>query len=293
MTSGQAGPHISTVETAGFETHLVESGRGHAMRVLLLHGGGLGVDARANWLDTIEALGERFHCIAPDLVGFGATDHPHEHFDGASAWLELRVRQCVALLDALGVERAALIGNSAGGGAVALAMLREVPDRVERVVLLGGAGVRSGADDLSIAPTRALAFYDDPSPERMLRMLQPFSANPAQLPEPLSSIAARRFETAMRPQVRRSFESMWAAGGDGLELADEDLRAIDRPVLLLHGRDDTLADPARSLRLSRMLPDADLCVLSGAGHWLHLDRPAMFRALVTAFLLDHNTTREA
>jgi 2-hydroxymuconate-semialdehyde hydrolase len=270
------------VGTGGFRTRLLDAGAADAEALLLLHGGGLGVDAGTNWLGNIERFAAEFRCLAPDLVGFGATEHPVAPPVGAEAWVGLRARQCLDLLDELGLERAHLVGNSAGGGAVALALLREAPERVAGVVLLGGAGVGTGDGDRSVAPARALAFYDDPTPHAMERLLRRFSAAPDDLP--LQQIAQQRFETALRPEVRRSFEAMWAAGGEGIAIDEAELQAVDRPVLCLHGREDALADPERSRRLASLLPRADLCVLANAGHWLHLDRIDSFQAWVSAFL---------
>lgn len=267
------------VETAGFNTRLLCSGDGHDEALLLLHGGGLGVEGRTNWLDNVERFGASFFCVVPDLVGFGATEHPT--VTPSQGWLGLRVAQCLALLDKLGLERAHVVGNSAGGGALALALLRQAPGRVAGIVLLGGAGVGAGENDRSVAPARSLALYDDPSTEAMESMLERFSAAPDRLP--ISEIAQRRFQTACRPEVRRSFEAMWTSGAEAPAVTDAELQAIDRPILILHGREDALADPERSRRLAALLPKGDLCVLAGAGHWLHLDRLTAFQSLASTF----------
>jgi 2-hydroxymuconate-semialdehyde hydrolase len=104
--------------------------------VLLIHGSGPGVSAYANWRLTIPALAERFQVVAPDMAGFGFSERPaHASYD-----LALWVGQVVGLLEALGLERVSVVGNSFGG-AVALRLATSHPELVDRLVLMGSVGV--------------------------------------------------------------------------------------------------------------------------------------------------------
>ena len=113
-----------TIIAAGIETNVhdtvADPGNG---TVLLIHGSGPGVSAWANWRLTIPALAPSFRVVAPDVVGFGFTERIAEayHLD---AWVD----HMLGVLDALGIERAHVVGNSFGGSlALALAIRHRLP----------------------------------------------------------------------------------------------------------------------------------------------------------------------
>lgn len=101
------------VATGPFLTHLHRAGEGEA--VLFIHGSGPGATGLSNWQLALPELGRDFLCLAPDLVGYGESTHPEPPPRGARAWMRLWVDQLLGLLDALGLERAHLVGNSLGG----------------------------------------------------------------------------------------------------------------------------------------------------------------------------------
>ena len=196
-----------TISTCGYDTHLLRAGGGRETAVLLLHGGGMGASAEANWMRTLPVLGEHFDVIAPDLLGFGETTHPEDPPLGPAAWLALRVDQLVAILDAFGHERAVLVGNSLGG-ALTLATTIRHPDRVDKIVLMGSAGP-------PFAPgpglARLLGFYDDPTHDNLTEILRSFVYDLDGFGD-VDALVAGRLENALRPEVRRSFDAMFEIG---------------------------------------------------------------------------------
>ena len=94
----------------GIRTNYLEAGSGE-QTVVLVHGSGPGVTSYANWRLVIPALAEDFHVVAPDMVGFGYSDRP----EGVEYSLDTWADQTVGLMDALGIEKAHLVGNSFGG----------------------------------------------------------------------------------------------------------------------------------------------------------------------------------
>ena len=121
--------------TAGpVDTFYLDAGSGDT--VLLLHGSGPGVSAWANWQRTIPGLSEHFRVLAPDIVGYGATARPDDVRYSLRTWTD----HVLGFMDALGIERASLVGNSLGGR-LSLALAEEHPDRVARMVLMGSPGV--------------------------------------------------------------------------------------------------------------------------------------------------------
>ena len=108
---------------------------GEGAAVLLVHGSGPGVTAWANWRLNMPELAKRFRVIAPDMFGFGYSDSKGR-IEDKQIWVD----QLVALLDNLGIDKVSMVGNSFGGG-ITLAFMIAHPDRVERAVLMGPAGL--------------------------------------------------------------------------------------------------------------------------------------------------------
>jgi 2-hydroxymuconate-semialdehyde hydrolase len=86
MTVGQG--EIQTGHTRTFYNH---SGEGNAETILFLHGSGPGVSAWSNWQYALPFFDDKFDCLAPDLVGFGATEHPRNPPAGVRNWMRLWV----------------------------------------------------------------------------------------------------------------------------------------------------------------------------------------------------------
>jgi 2-hydroxymuconate-semialdehyde hydrolase len=271
------------VQTAGYATTALRSGSGLGDRPLLaLHGGGPGATAEANWTSALSELGEGIEMLAPDLLGFGTTDHPGEGApEGMVAWQALRVEQILALLDALGHDWVDIVGNSMGGS-LALRLAVEHPERVGRLVLMGSAGAPF-APGPGLAPL--LGFYDDPTPQRLRSVLDSFVYDLDSFGD-VDELVASRIEAALRPEVRRSWAAMYAGppAPEALRVDPEALAQLPHPVLLLHGRDDRIVPPEASLWLLERLPEADLTLLGRCGHWIMLERPQAFRRAVLEFI---------
>ncbi len=122
------------VDVRGIGTNYLEAGSGPPL--LLVHGSGPGVTAYANWRLNIGDLARHFRVLAPDMAGFGFSDKPTAAGYSMARWVD----QLVGFLDALGIERASLVGNSFGGG-LGIRVAVEHPERLDRLVLMGSMGV--------------------------------------------------------------------------------------------------------------------------------------------------------
>ena len=130
-----AKPEIGATAIAnGIETNYLEDGSGDDT-VLLIHGSGPGVTSYANWRLVIPALATKFRVIAPDMVGFGYSERPENVDYSVQTWAD----QVVGLMDTLGIEKTSLVGNSFGG-AIALRIATQHPDRIDKLVLDGQHG---------------------------------------------------------------------------------------------------------------------------------------------------------
>src|SRR3984885_8582369 len=130
-----SGNDIRKIQVGDLAVAISDAGKGPP--VVLLHGLGCG---RRMWFHQILALRDRFRVIAYDQRGHGLTDAPAIATEYSAAHL---ARDLVGVLDALKIERAAVVGFSLGGGA-ALALAAGKPERVSRLVL---ADVGAGADE--------------------------------------------------------------------------------------------------------------------------------------------------
>ena len=277
MSATPSNPEIGqSITAAGIRTNYHDSG-GAGAPVLLIHGSGPGVSAWANWRLVMPALAQQARVIAPDMVGFGYTERPQGFVYSMDAW----VRQAVGLLDALGIERTDLVGNSFGGG-LSLALAIRHPERVRRLVLMGSAGV-------SFPLTEGLdaVWGYTPSVENMRAIMDYFAFDQGLMSDDLARL---RFEASIRPGFQESFAAMFPAPRqrwiEALASAEADIRALPHQALVIHGREDRVIPLATSLTLSSWIQRSQLHVCGQCGHWTQIEHAARFARLVGDFLAE-------
>lgn len=277
MTDTAPNPEIGqSITAAGIRTNYHDSG-GAGAPVLLIHGSGPGVSAWANWRLVMPALAQQARVIAPDMVGFGYTERPQGFVYNMDAW----VRQAVGLLDALGIERTDLVGNSFGGG-LSLALAIAHPERVRRLVLMGSAGV-------SFPLTEGLdaVWGYTPSVENMRAIMDYFAFDQGLMSDDLARL---RFEASIRPGFQESFAAMFPAPRqrwiEALASAEADIRALPHQALVIHGREDRVIPLSTSLTLSSWIQRSQLHVYGQCGHWTQIEHAARFARLVGDFLAE-------
>lgn len=271
------------LQTKPFRTHLNRAGAGKPEAIVFLHGSGPGASAWSNWRLALPVVGTVYDCLAPDLTGFAASEHPPDPPTGMTTWMDLWVRQIVSLLDALGLGSVHLVGNSMGG-AIALHLAHRHPGRFKRIALMGPVGV-----PFPITPRLDIiwGFYTRPSVELMTEMISWFAYNPTAFSEDLSEIGRMRFEAAMDPQVRRSYQAMFPAPRqrhiDDCILPDHALGQVAHPCLIIHGRDDTIVPLETSLYLLQKLPRVQLHIFGQCSHWTQIEYTDEFHNLLLEF----------
>lgn len=274
---------VERVQTGDFTTQYLDSG-GDGEVVLLLHGGGPGANAATNWRRFIPGLSDRYRVIAPDIYGWGDTDHPAEGEAPGSmtAWVRARVNQMLALLDALGIETVHLVGNSAGG-ALSLWITATAPERVEDLVLMGSAGGRMTSPPTEVI--RMVSFYKDPTKANLEALTRWFVYDEETLGASIEEIVEDRFAEISRPEIRRSFTSMYATPASPAEmmLPLSALVRIKHRVLLVHGREDRFITPDSSAYFNERLENSQMHVFEKCGHWVQIERREAMLTLVRAF----------
>lgn len=258
----------------GIETNYHD--QGHGDPVLLIHGFGPGASAWANWYLTIPALAGHMRVLAPDLAGFGRTRPPGDGEYGLERWLQ----HLTGFVDALALERVSVVANSFGGG-LALHLAARFPERIDKLVLTGSAG-------LTFPITQPLddAWGFTPSVAQMQRLLDAFTSD---RDAAAADLAHTRLAAATRPGVQEAYASMFPAPRqrwvDAIALSEQELRKLPHDVLILHGREDRVVPPSVAIRISELIPRAQLHLFGPCGHWTQIERSDVAHRLI----LDHLT----
>ncbi len=276
MTVSASSPEIGQrIVAGGIETNYHDVGSGAP--VLLIHGSGPGVTAWANWRLVLPELAETCRAIAPDMVGFGYTERPADIQYSTDGWVD----HAIGLLDALGIEKTDLIGNSFGG-AIALALAIRHPQRVRRLVLMGSVGV-----PFEITPELDAVWGYEPSLAAMRGLLDIFAHDRSLVNDELAEL---RYQASIRPGFQESFSAMFPAPRqrwvDAMASAEADIRAIQHKTLVIHGRDDRVIPLSNSITLNRWIDDSQLHVFGRCGHWVQIEHNREFNQLVSNFLAE-------
>lgn len=266
------------LETAPGElTHYHELGAGTP--ILFLHGSGTGVTAAANWWLNLAAISEYGRCIAIDSIGYGQTVVAEGTEYGIKEW----VRHAVRVLDALGIDKTWIVGNSLGGW-LAFQFAIDFPDRLLGVVSMGTGGAQL---------TGALAAHSQPdlSPAGIRATLEKFVVDTSLVTDELVEL---RYRAALNDTASDRLAAVVAARDRdryALPLDFDVLRQLELPVLLIHGMRDAVIPVSRTWELLNVISGADAHIFSRCGHWSQVERSAEFNEIVTQFLAAHGVSR--
>jgi 2-succinyl-6-hydroxy-2,4-cyclohexadiene-1-carboxylate synthase len=228
-----------------------------APTVLLLHGF---TNTGASWDPVVAALGERYRLLAPDIRGHGS----------ASAARPVTLEAVIDDLAALAPDRFTLVGYSQGGR-IALHAALALPERVERLVLVGASpGIEDPAERAARrAADEALADEIEGSTiEEFAYRWEAASVLAGQSPEVRATAHADRMlstaaglAAALRGLGTGALPSLWGR-----------LAELRMPVTLIVGERDEKFQ-AIAARMARQLPRANVVIVAGAGHAVHLEAP--------------------
>ncbi|MBD0711832.1 MULTISPECIES: alpha/beta fold hydrolase [unclassified Streptomyces] len=271
---------------SGLRMRYYEAGRPGATPVVLLHGSGPGATGWSNFSGNIAAVADAgFHVLAPDMPGWGDSDAQATRDMDHDATL-------VEFLDALGLARTALVGNSMGAHtAVRFATLH--PERLTHLVTMGASLGRGPASLFGAGggPSEGLKVlvkaYKDASPENMRALVEIMTYDKERFATP--ELTRARSEAALaRPDHLRNYVEGLAHGAPIPIKVDRDaIPGITAPTLLIHGKDDRVLHYETSLWLLANIPDSRLVLLNRCGHWAMIEHAEEFNRLVVDFLTHH------
>lgn len=279
-----ADPDSRFLEIEGLRVHFKTAGSGRPAFVLL-HGFGA---STFSWREVMAPLAQRGTVIAFDRPGFGLTSRPFPgEWQGENPYrMAFQVRLLEALLDRLGVERAILIGNSAGG-TVATHFALAHPERVQALVQVDAAIYSGGG-----VPGWLLPLLETPQARRLgpvvvrylletrgdefirLAWFDPGKVTPAVL-------SGYRKPTQVADWDRALWELTLASRPT--DLASR-LGEIRTPTLVVTGAEDRIVPTEQSVRLAGDIPGARLAVFPRCGHLPQEECPGAFLRAVDEFL---------
>jgi 2-hydroxy-6-oxonona-2,4-dienedioate hydrolase/4,5:9,10-diseco-3-hydroxy-5,9,17-trioxoandrosta-1(10),2-diene-4-oate hydrolase len=270
-------PGDAYADLDGFRLHYHDIGSGPAL--LMLHGGGPGASAWSNFKQNVERLSTRFRLLLVDQPGFGRSDKPvHDRPQH-----ELTAEKLIALLNLLEIEKATPVGNSIGGAA-ALELALQAPQRVDRLILMAPAG---GSLPVTSQPSPEsklmFRFYagEGASLDRMKQLFRGMAYDSRKIPE---STVQERYDAATDPDAA-AYSTRLFAGWSRLGPRHwQRISEISHETLLMWGREDRIIPLDASLHMLHQMPNARLVVFPRCGHWCQLEVPGDFEDQIIGFL---------
>jgi pimeloyl-ACP methyl ester carboxylesterase len=229
--------------------------------ILLLHGWGDNASGLRNLASSLAEL--NYKIVVPDLPGFGGSDTPKEAW-GLNEYADWLTR----FLAKIDVQPKVVIGHS-NGGAVAIRALAKGAIKTEKLVLMASAGVRSNYEGR----------------KKLLRV----TAKSAKI---ITKLLPKKTQVTLKKRAYRAIGSDLFVAEHMQETfkkivtddVQNDAARIHVPTLLLYGDQDTATPPAYGELFAAQLPDAKLVIISGAGHFVHIDAASEVQGNIMDFI---------
>ena len=267
------------VQAGDVKIHYHEAGSGPVL--IAIHGGAPGAFGWGNFGRNMEALSQHFRVLIVDLAGYGKSDKV-KIVGGQYAF---HSNIFIAMFDALGIEKAHVMGL-ATGGAVAIKMAIDHPERVERLVLVSSAGGLMLYQPQPTEGSKVIASYyggEGPTREKMRRYLEMTVSNRELITDDL---IAERYEASIDP----AFMAQAPEGRPGsiapAEPLWKDLDQIKARTLVLWGRDNRVQGFDNAIFMLNRIPDVQVNLYGKVGLWIPYEKPAAFHRDVIGFLTE-------
>ncbi len=292
-TRHEAAPSTGRFVQAGdVELFIQEMGPADGQVILLIHGtaawSGL-------WRETMIPLAEAgYRCIAIDIPPFGYSERPSTPSYGNAD----QAKRIVALMDALGIERAILLGHSFGGGATMETALM-IPDQIDALVLadIGGLNLNLKPAPETQNPSALEVFLGTPSVRNPV--LAATATNPlftrmlisAMILDPANA-TEDKIKILQEPLVLQDATNTlgdWlqtVLGPQGISLTSDPVnyQRLNMPALIIWGDSDTIIPLKEGEYLQSILPNAELVLMEGVNHIPHVEDHEKFIEVVLGFL---------
>ncbi|MBD5636147.1 MAG: alpha/beta fold hydrolase, partial [Candidatus Eremiobacteraeota bacterium] len=258
------------VQTKQWRIHYNEAGGGHP--VFFLHGTGPGATGWSNFNQNV-SLAAKYRMLMVDFPGWGRSDE----LDPGGPRSDVLAHAIRDMMDALGIEKAALVGNSMGGS-TAIEFASRFPERLSHLVTMGAGIIAPSlltAGGLSEGIRVLVDAYREPTPENFRRLVTVMVYDSSYATDALMK---QRSDAALaNPNHLKNWLTGFAKWRPmpSPELVPR-LMELRIPALFIHGRDDRTVHWENSLRAVGTVPDSRLVLLNRCGHWAQLEHAREF-----------------
>ncbi|HEY6368199.1 MAG TPA: alpha/beta hydrolase [Candidatus Binatia bacterium] len=268
--------HHRTIFVGDIKTHFLEAGEGPAL--VLLHGGEYGASAEITWKHNIGPLAERFHVIAPDMLGWGETDKIYNFSDPAGH----RIRHIKRFLETVGITKASFVGSSSGGGTILRAAVMDpMPFQIRKMVTICG--------NASVFKTNFQADLENytPSLENMSKIVALLYHDPKwQTPENIQE----RYEASIIPGA---WEALSAARlrspvHQTRSTTDEFIKKLSQlriPLLIASCEHDPLNQKDWDVQFQKLVPGSLIHRFKNSSHEPQIEETEEFNRVLIEFLI--------
>ena len=267
--------HHRTLLVGDIKTHFLEAGSGPDL--VLLHGGEYGASAEITWRHNFATLARSFHVVAPDIVGWGQTDKLYSFTDPAG----LRIRHMQRFLEALDIGNAFFVGNSAGGGLILRASVRQpAPLQIRKMVTICG--------NASVFKTNSQADLENytPSLDNMKKIVQLLYHDARwHTDENIrerydSSIIPGAWETLSAARLRSPAHQARSTTEEFVK----QLSQLTVPLLIMSCEHDPLNQPDWDVNFQKIVPDSRVYRFMRSSHEPQIEETEEFDRVLTEFL---------
>ncbi|HLR98854.1 alpha/beta hydrolase [Mycolicibacillus parakoreensis] len=267
------------LDAAGTRTRYLHAGDRDQPALVLLHGSGGHAEA---YVRNLAAHARHFSTWAIDMLGHGYTDKP-----GHPLEITHYVTHLMAVLDAIGADKAHLSGESLGGWVAARAAI-DHPERVNRLVLNTAGGSQADPEVMKRIITLSMAAVQNPTWETVAARIKWLMADKS---KDYDDLVASRQRIYRQPGFVDAMSDIMALQDPQIRarnlLGPAQYGAIGAPTLVVWTSDDPTADVEEGKRIASMIPGSAFEVMPGCGHWPQYEDPETFNRLHLEFLRGH------
>lgn len=270
------------VDAGGIRTRYLHAGSRGAPVVVFLHGFGSHCDV---WVKNLEAHGEHFSTYAIDLMGTGYSDKPDMDYHAP-----ILARHVLDFMDAVGVDRASIVGTSMGSR-VAARFAVDYPERTSTLTLVSPAGLYFDKERAARILRTHIEDNDESTWEGAEKGLRAIIREDRLFPDIIAARRAVFRQPLIRERYPRFAVQHLEDSAEKSFCSEDEYRSISAPSLIIKGVKDEFTDTSLAQTLGKLIPDSALLFIEGSIHAPYFEVSDEFNRKHLQFLLDSIASR--